>query len=69
MLIYPNPASSQIQVLTKEVIVEVKIFNELGSLVLQGTNAKVNVADLSEGLYFVEVVTKNHRQTLRFIKY
>jgi hypothetical protein len=68
MLIYPNPASSQIQVLTKEVIVEVKIFNELGSLVLQGTNATLNVSNLSDGLYFVEVTTNTQKQVTRWIK-
>jgi hypothetical protein len=68
MLIYPNPASSQIQILTKEVIVEVKIFNELGSLVLQGTNATLNVSNLSDGLYFVEVTTNTQKQVTRWIK-
>jgi hypothetical protein len=68
MLIYPNPASSQIQILTKEIIVEVKIFNELGSLVLQGTNATLNVSNLSDGLYFVEVTTNTQKQVTRWIK-
>jgi hypothetical protein len=68
MLIYPNPASSQIQVLTKEAIVGVKIFNELGSLVIQGTSSTLNVSDLSAGLYFVEVTTNTQKQVMRWIK-
>jgi hypothetical protein len=68
MLIYPNPASSQIQVVTKEAIVGVKIFNELGSMVIQGTSATLNVSDLSAGLYFVEVTTHSQKQVMRWIK-
>jgi hypothetical protein len=68
MLIYPNPASSQIEVVTKEAIVGVKIFNELGSMVIQGTSATLNVSDLSAGLYFVEVTTHSQKQVMRWIK-
>ena len=68
MLIYPNPASSQIQVVTKEAIVGVKIFNELGSLVLLGTSSTLNVSNLIAGLYFVEVTTNTQKQVLRWIK-
>ena len=68
MLIYPNPASSQIQVVTKEAIVGVKIFNELGSLVLLGTSSTLNVSNLTAGLYFVEVTTNTQKQVLRWIK-
>jgi hypothetical protein len=68
MLIYPNPASSQIQIVTKEAIVGVKIFNELGSLVIQGTSSTLNVSDLSAGLYFVEVTTNTQKQVMRWIK-
>jgi hypothetical protein len=46
----------------------VKIFNELGSLVLQGTNATLNVSNLSDGLYFVEVTTNTQKQVTRWIK-
>jgi len=68
MLIYPNPASSQIEVVTKEAIVGVKIFNELGSLVLLGTSSTLNVSNLTAGLYFVEVTTNTQKQVLRWIK-
>jgi hypothetical protein len=53
---------------TKEAIVGVKIFNELGSLVLLGTSSTLNVSNLTAGLYFVEVTTNTQKQVLRWIK-
>lgn len=77
MLVYPNPANSTIQISlqnTSETISSVSITDVLGKnirLVKVGSAYRTNIdiADLSQGVYFVEITTSNNlKQVKKLIK-
>jgi hypothetical protein len=59
--IYPNPAKTNISILTKNdvVINELIIYNQQGQKKLQKTNItnKIDISTLGQGLYIIELVT------------
>lgn len=70
--IYPNPFSNQITITSTALIKNVVIFDELGHRVLetiiQNTEKTIDLADLQQGVYFVQVFTKDNKKTLKIIK-
>ncbi len=67
--IYPNPVSSTLQVNRVQDILEINIINMTGSIVrtVHNTNT-VDVADLREGLYLIQVKTPSSLYSATFIK-
>jgi hypothetical protein len=67
ILIYPNPASSAVYI-TGADIANVKIFNNIGQLILtqHNTNA-INVSELRNGIYFLFIETSTESITQKKI--
>ena len=66
-VLYPNPASDCFTVDGN--VKEVKVFNALGQLMLQGTDNTVDVSAWPEGMYFVRIVDENDTvSTVKFLK-
>ncbi|HOY32013.1 MAG TPA: T9SS type A sorting domain-containing protein [Bacteroidales bacterium] len=65
--IFPNPASDNMNIESNFGINNVRIFNDFGQLVLEqvldGKSATLNISNLTEGLYFVEVTGENGKYT------
>jgi hypothetical protein len=57
--IYPNPTSRKININTKQIIKQVKIYNSIGQLCLASENTTVDLIELSNGIYYltIELVT------------
>lgn len=77
LLIFPNPANTTIQIQlqnTSEMIDFITITDVLGKTIrtvkgVSGNQLQVDVADLSQGVYFVEIITqKNLKQVKKLIK-
>ncbi len=77
VLIYPNPATSAIQISlqnTPETIDRISITDVLGKNIrtLKSTTSNqltIDVSALSKGMYFVEIITQNgFKQTKKLIK-
>ena len=70
--VYPNPANSQLFILTSIAIEKIKsigIRNVLGEVVLgMDKNLSTDVSSLSKGIYFIEMTTTETKQTQKFIK-
>ncbi len=70
--IYPNPASDKLRVTCTSNISELKVYNMVGALVYSladcGNNAVVSLADMPNGVYFIQLTTNNTTETQRFIK-
>lgn len=74
-LVYPNPSSSEINIETVNFnynTADISIFNQLGELVLRRkdwrvSEKEINIDDLSEGLYFIQVKTSQGQQTQKLI--
>lgn len=57
LIAFPNPASTQLTVMAKEEISSITITNLEGKVVLTSTSNKVNIAELTSGVYIYEVTT------------
>ena len=70
--IYPNPATDKLNVVCNSNISELKVFNMVGALVYSlsdcGNNVVVSLADMPNGIYFIQLVTNNTTETQRFVK-
>ena len=65
--LYPNPATDCFTV--EGNVKEVKVFNALGQLMLQGADNTVDVSAWPEGMYFVRIVDENDTvSTVKFLK-
>jgi uncharacterized delta-60 repeat protein len=71
LAIYPNPARDQVQFELKQKAV-VRLYSALGQLLLEETRdaglQSLDLIGLSEGMYFVEVVSENYRTRSRIVK-
>ena len=66
-VLYPNPATDCFTV--EGNVKEVKVFNALGQLMLQGSDNTVDVSVWPEGMYFVCIVDENDTvSTVKFLK-
>jgi len=71
LIIYPNPASQQITVDSKELkISEIKIIDIMGKLIKTFIPASnnINITDLISGIYFIQITTKERTITQKFVK-
>lgn len=65
--LYPNPATDCFTV--DGHVKEVKVFNALGQLMLQGSDNTVDVSAWPDGMYFVRIVDENDTvSTVKFLK-
>ena len=67
LVVYPNPASETLKIVTKKPLSTYSIYNVLGSEVQKGTllDNSINIQKLDNGLYFLKVASQN---SIRFIK-
>ena len=70
--IYPNPASDKLNVVCSSNISELKVYNMVGALVYSltdcGNNIVVSLADMPNGVYYIQLTTNGTVETQRFIK-
>ncbi len=57
--IYPNPAKEILNIEIDATIEKCEIYNISGQLILESTQAKMNVGDLKQGIYLVKIMTSN----------
>ena len=68
--IYPNPTTSQLSIVTKLEISEIVIVDIEGKTILRtnhNTNS-INTANLSNGIYFIKMVSGKKTITKKFVK-
>ena len=69
--LYPNPAKQELNILLSTIDNIISIYNLQGKLVKQSfistTNCKLNITDLSSGMYVVEVKNNKGRNFQKFI--
>jgi hypothetical protein len=70
--LFPNPATSSININADEPLESVRIFNVLGQEVINITtsdrNVSVDISSLQRGVYLADVVTSVGSKTIKFIK-
>lgn len=67
--LYPNPASVEIHVTLKKGLhlLKVNLYNQLGQFIKQSNGNKIDVSELSKGLYLVEIVTNKGKGTKKIL--
>jgi hypothetical protein len=75
IFLYPNPGNNTIYLnlspeFFKETKTEFTIINSVGQICKSGplTSNAIQVSDLSEGMYFINLETEGARTTLKFVK-
>jgi hypothetical protein len=68
MNVYPNPASSQITINSKEQIESIMIFDLNGSLMQTSTSETFSIENLSSGIYVANVKTTTGVSRVKFAK-
>lgn len=67
--VYPNPASSQLNIISKNSIQFIYIYNHLGELVFQSEANLNDISALSNGIYFMKIIdNKGFSTTKNIIK-
>jgi hypothetical protein len=70
-VVYPDPAVSTISLLYDSQVTspEIRIFTAIGRMVFEGTNEKkIDIATLTEGIYFITLRHNDKFYTQRFVK-
>ena len=62
--IYPNPTADFITIETDVEIKNINVYNMMGQLVLNSTSSKVNISNLSNGNFILEVTTNEGEKSL-----
>lgn len=74
LIVYPNPVSNNLYFDSpfNYEIIEIQIIDNMGRVVQSGkefdNQTGLNVSPLPHGLYYLNVLTKNERQTIKFVK-
>jgi hypothetical protein len=75
--LFPNPAEEYFDLTSSEITnnIDVKIFDLTGALVenntwelLEGHTKRIQIGDLKDGIYLVQLKDKNKQKTIRFVK-
>ena len=72
-MIYPNPASDYINVISESVINGYVIYDIKGTLVLEAVknnsnDLTISLKNIYSGIYFLEIKSGTHKETVKFIK-
>jgi len=68
-ILYPNPAQDILNVESQQQIENLKIYNLQGQLIKEDSSSRIDVSNLSSGLYFIQVITvEGNSVTKQFIK-
>jgi hypothetical protein len=66
ILVYPNPATDEINISSSETVRNVMILNYAGQLVYEGNNTKINTTNFNSGIYIIRIKTDNGVETQKF---
>ena len=68
--IYPSPAASEIHITTDENITSIDVIDALGNTIKSKvpSHSVVDVSDLSNGVYFLQIVTERGAISKKFVK-
>ena len=66
--IFPNPAQESIVVQTDIQVDFIKLYNSRGEMVLSSVHTEIDISQLPQGIYFVQLISDNEMSTYKFLK-
>lgn len=71
LLLFPNPASTSVKILSKSPLLRIKLFDVTGKLIKEVGNGlfeqDLDLSDLNGGVYLVDVITQSGKTTRKVI--
>ncbi|GGB80579.1 hypothetical protein GCM10007424_20850 [Flavobacterium suaedae] len=67
-VVYPNPATTVLNIKTQENINNVAIYNIYGQKVMEAKTSIIDVSNLSNGVYIMNITSGSKESTVRFVK-
>jgi len=67
VVVYPNPASTLLNVGSNGEVTQVRLINTVGQVVFDNIATQIDVSDLEGGVYFIQIATKNGTTTQKII--
>ena len=77
--VYPNPVKDKLVIITSNAVnaATIKVTDQTGKIVITqqleniqaGTKNTINVSALGNGIYYMQIISGNNKQTVRFVKY
>jgi hypothetical protein len=68
LTILPNPANDYISITSEYTIQSIKVFSQTGEMMIETLNAKIDISDLTVGVYFILVESELGIEKGEFIK-
>jgi hypothetical protein len=65
--IWPNPTNGQINIKSDEYIIEVRVLNNIGQFTSLDDETTINLKNLEEGVYFIQVKMESGEKTKKVI--
>ncbi|MFI5218099.1 MAG: SBBP repeat-containing protein [Bacteroidia bacterium] len=72
--VYPNPVNSELNIQSRELITEIKIYDIVGKEVFnsqlqtKSNRLKLQTSNYTTGVYFIEIISENKKSITKFIK-
>ncbi|RAR75726.1 T9SS type A sorting domain-containing protein [Flavobacterium aciduliphilum] len=67
--LFPNPSNNIVQIKCNSIIDKIRLFDSLGKeILIQTQNDKINIENLSKGVYLIEVYTENKKLYRKLVK-
>jgi hypothetical protein len=66
--VYPNPVTNTLYIKNALGLKSINVYNNVGQLVLQSKNESIDMSQLSQGLYLLQIHTDHGTETKRIIK-
>lgn len=68
LVLYPNPASTVLNIQSEELIDEVTVLDLSGKVLMSTTEMQINVEDLNSGVYLIKIQSNSITTTQPFVK-
>ncbi len=68
VLVYPNPADNQLNIISNDKIIKVSVMSFNGKLLLTGNGNSIDISKLASGVYFIQTQTDRGISNIKFTK-
>ena len=63
LIVYPNPATDLINIVSSKEIKNISVFNNVGQTVYRGNETQININNFESGVYIIRIETCNGIET------